>query len=74
MDLPQWRMDRFQSLAVSRPEMNWNSFGVSQESWNQMQGPLLPWQSLKKVSFESFARYIVQYCCNFTSVLKISLL
>ncbi len=46
MDFPQCRMDRFQSLAVSRPEMYWNSFGVSHESWNQMQGPLLPWHSL----------------------------
>ena len=28
MLLPWWRIDRFQSLAVSRPEMYWNSFGV----------------------------------------------
>ena len=45
---PQWRIDRFQSLAVSLPEMYWNSLGVIQASWNQMQGPLEPWQSLDK--------------------------
>ena len=28
MLLPWCRIDRFQSLAVSRPEMYWNSFGV----------------------------------------------
>jgi hypothetical protein len=46
MDLPQCRIDRFQSLAVSLPEMYWNSLGVSQAPWNQMQGPLDPWHNL----------------------------
>ena len=45
---PQCRIDLFQSLAVSRPEMYWNSLGVIQASWNQMQGPLEPWQSLDR--------------------------
>ncbi len=31
-------------------------------------------KSGKEASFAYFARYIVQYCCNFTSVLKILLL
>lgn len=48
MLLPLWRMDLFQSLAVSRPLTNWNSFGVSHVPWKDMHGPLLPWQSLDK--------------------------
>jgi hypothetical protein len=46
MLLPQCRIDLFQSLAVSLPEMYWNSLGVNQAPWNKMQGPLEPWQSL----------------------------
>ena len=46
--LPQCLIDLFQSLAVSRPDIYWNSFGVIQASWNQIQGPLEPWQSLDK--------------------------
>ena len=48
MLFPQCRIDLFQSLAVSRPETYWNSLGVIQASWNQMQGPLDPWHKRDK--------------------------
>ena len=47
-------MERFQSLASSRPLAAWNSFGVIHASSNNTQAPLLPWQSLSKYNTALF--------------------
>ena len=47
-------MERFQSLASSRPLAVWNSFGVIHASSNNTQAPLLPWQSLSKCNTALF--------------------
>ena len=47
-------MERFQSLAVSRPLAVWNSFGVIHASSNRTHAPLLPWQSLSKCNTALF--------------------
>ena len=47
-------MERFQSLASSRPLAAWNSFGVIQASSNNTQAPLLPWQSLSRCNTALF--------------------
>lgn len=53
--LPLCRILRFQSLAVSLPLTNWNSFGVSHSPRYLIEGPLLPWHSLLMYSKALFS-------------------
>ena len=39
---PRKRILRFQSFELLRPEIAWNSFGVSQRSLNKIHLPTLP--------------------------------
>jgi len=55
IDLPLCLILRFQSLAVSLPLTNWNSFGVSHSARYLMEGPLLPWHSLLMYSSALFS-------------------